>query len=95
VNSSIVFRAKSLLEESEKHRDDDARFQTLAEADEENLETFSKQCVANLGKSCCILTWDVENVWHLAMATEALGWLFGEGPDRELLGRGCDLEKEI
>jgi hypothetical protein len=32
-----MFRAKSLLEEREKHRDDNACFQTLSEADEENL----------------------------------------------------------
>lgn len=43
-----MFRAKSLLEEREKHGDDNARFQTLSEADEKDLIDVSKEDVTHV-----------------------------------------------
>lgn len=45
VDCRIMFRTEGLLKEGEEHRDDDARFQTFAEANEEDLVSVSNDGV--------------------------------------------------
>ena len=43
-----MFGAEGLLEEGKEHGDNDARFQTLSEADEEDLIDVSKEDVTHV-----------------------------------------------
>jgi len=51
VDCRVMFWAESLLKKGEEHRDDDARFQTLAEANEEDLISVSNDGVV------CTVKW--------------------------------------